>query len=139
MKCELCDTAGGTPIWSDARCRVVHVAEPGYAGYCRVIWTSHVREMTDLTEAERSHCMRVVLAVETALREQLRPDKVNLASLGNITPHLHWHVVARFRDDPHFPTAVWGAALRAPARGAELPADFHESVAATLSRITRES
>ena len=139
MKCELCETAGGTPIWSDERLRVVRVEEPGYAGYCRVIWNAHVREMTDLTEAERAHCMRVVLAVETALRERLRPEKMNLGSLGNVTPHLHWHVVARFRDDPHFPNAVWGTPLRAPFSMEKLPAAFFHSLAATLSRITRES
>ena len=135
MKCELCDSDGGTPIWRDARCRVVHVQEPGYAGYCRVIWNAHVKEMTDLTEAERAHCMRVVFALESALRERLRPDKVNLASLGNMTPHLHWHVVARFRDDPHFPSAVWGPPCRPPETAANPHADFISDLAATLSRL----
>ena len=139
MKCELCDTAGGMPIWSDERLRVVHVEEPGYAGYCRVIWNAHVREMTDLTEAERAHCMRVVLAVEAALRERLRPEKMNLGSLGNVTPHLHWHVIARFRDDPHFPNAVWGAPLRAPFPVKKPHAEFFKLLAATLSRITQKS
>jgi diadenosine tetraphosphate (Ap4A) HIT family hydrolase len=135
MKCELCDSDGGTPIWRDERCRVVHVQEPGYAGYCRVIWNAHVKEMTDLTEAERAHCMRVVFALESALRERLRPDKVNLASLGNMTPHLHWHVVARFRDDPHFPNAVWSPACRAPETVENPHADFIAGLAATLSRL----
>ena len=135
MKCELCDSDGGTPIWRDARCRVVHVQEPGYAGYCRVIWNAHVKEMTDLTEAERAHCMRVVFALESALREWLRPDKVNLASLGNMTPHLHWHVVARFRDDPHFPNAVWGPPGRPPETAENLHADFIAGLATTLSRL----
>ena len=139
MRCELCETAGGTPIWSDERLRVVHVEEPGYAGYFRVIWKAHVREMTDLTEAERAHCMRVVFGVEAALRERLRPEKVNLGSLGNMTPHLHWHVIARFRDDPHFPNSVWGAPLRPAAAAEKPPAEFLESLAATLSRINPES
>ena len=139
MKCELCETPGGAPIWSDERLRVVRVDEPGYAGYCRVIWNAHVREMTDLTQAERAHCMRVVYAVEAALREGLRPEKVNLGSLGNMTPHLHWHVVARFRDDPHFPNAVWGAPLRAPAPVAILHGQLFASLAVTLSRMKGES
>jgi len=135
MKCELCDGDGGTPIWRDGRCCVVHVQEPGYAGYCRVIWNAHVKEMTDLTEAERTHYMRVVFTLESALRDWLRPDKVNLASLGNMTPHLHWHVIARFRDDPHFPNSAWGAPCR-PAATAEKPrADFFAALAATLSRL----
>lgn len=111
--CELCDTPGGEPVWQDERCRVVLVNEPGYPGFCRVIWNAHVKEMTDLPEADRNHFMRVVFAVEATLREQMRPDKINLASLGNLVPHLHWHVIPRFSDDPHFPAPVWAAAKRA--------------------------
>lgn len=113
MTCDLCDKAGGELLWENAQLRVVYVAEPGYEGYCRVIWQAHVAEMSDLGETDRAFCMRVVFAVETALRELVKPDKINLASLGNFTPHVHWHVIARFRDDAHFPQAIWGARARA--------------------------
>jgi diadenosine tetraphosphate (Ap4A) HIT family hydrolase len=63
--------------------------------------------------------MRVVFAVEAALRGLMRPDKINLASLGNLVPHLHWHVIPRFGDDPHFPAPIWAAPRRGePGRGA---------------------
>lgn len=115
--CELCDTTGGELVWQDAQCRVVLVDEPGYPGFCRAIWTAHVKEMTDLPEADRTHLMQVVFAVEATLRELMRPDKINLASLGNVVPHLHWHVIPRFADDPHFPAPIWAAPKRsAPAR-----------------------
>jgi diadenosine tetraphosphate (Ap4A) HIT family hydrolase len=68
--------------------------------------------MTDLRDADRAHLLRVVFAVEQALRRVARPAKINLASLGNHVPHLHWHVVPRFRDDAHFPEAVWAARRR---------------------------
>jgi diadenosine tetraphosphate (Ap4A) HIT family hydrolase len=112
MACELCDQPGGVEIWRDERCRAVSVEEPGYPGFCRVIWNAHVREITDLSAGDRSHLMRIVFALEAALRERLNPEKINLASLGNMTPHLHWHVIPRFRDDPHFPNPIWGSALR---------------------------
>ena len=115
MSCELCDSDGGELLWRDASCRVVYIDEPGYRGFCRVIWADHVKEMTDLPEDDRAHLMRVVFAVEAVLRESLHPHKLNLASLGNATPHLHWHVIPRFRDDPHFPNPIWGAQLRTPA------------------------
>ena len=57
--------------------------------------------------------MDAVFATEAALRDLIRPDKINLASLGNTTPHLHWHVIPRFRDDRHFPRPVWAE----PSRG----------------------
>jgi diadenosine tetraphosphate (Ap4A) HIT family hydrolase len=114
MSCELCEGNGGEVIWRDQQCRAVWVAEPSYAGYCRVIWNAHVAEMTDLAEAERARLMRVVFALEAGLRVLLRPDKINLASLGNAVPHLHWHVIPRFRGDPHFPGSIWGPPLRQP-------------------------
>jgi diadenosine tetraphosphate (Ap4A) HIT family hydrolase len=107
MVCELCSRTGGELLWQDERCRVVHVSEPGYAGFCRVIWEAHVKEMTDLSAADRLHFMEVVFAVESVVREQLQPAKMNLASLGNQVPHLHWHVIPRFTDDPHFPDPIW--------------------------------
>jgi diadenosine tetraphosphate (Ap4A) HIT family hydrolase len=111
--CELCDTPGGTLLWQGARCRVVLVEDADYPGYCRVIWNRHVKEMSDLHESERDACMRVVFAVESALRAALKPNKINLASFGNMTPHLHWHVIPRYRTDKHFPQPVWGSAQRA--------------------------
>jgi diadenosine tetraphosphate (Ap4A) HIT family hydrolase len=117
MACELCDNDGGDVLWRDHQLRVVLVSDADYHGYCRVIWNAHVAEMTDLADTQRAHVMRVTFAVEAALREHLRPDKINLASLGNFTPHLHWHVIARFINDAHFPQSVWGERQRdAPPR-----------------------
>ena len=112
MNCELCDQNGGELLWRDERSRVVLVDDPDYAGFCRVIWQSHVREMTALSIDDRAHFMSVVFAVEETLRELMKPDKMNLASLGNMTPHLHWHVIPRFVDDKHFPAPIWGPAAR---------------------------
>jgi diadenosine tetraphosphate (Ap4A) HIT family hydrolase len=50
--------------------------------------------------------------VEALMREHLRPTKVNLASLGNVVPHLHWHVIARFDWDSHFPAPIWAEGQR---------------------------
>src|SRR5512140_2040898 len=105
--CAYCGSDGGRPVWRDARCRVVLTDEP-FTGFCRVVWNTHVREMTDLSEPDRAHLMKVVFAAEEALRFLLRPDKMNVASLGNLVPHVHWHVIPRFADDSHFPQPVWG-------------------------------
>lgn len=110
--CELCRQDGGEVLHRDAELRVVLVDDAGHPGFCRVIWNAHVREMTDLPEPQRARLMAVVWRVEAALREVLQPDKVNLASLGNMTPHLHWHVIARHADDPQFPDAVWAPPRR---------------------------
>jgi diadenosine tetraphosphate (Ap4A) HIT family hydrolase len=113
--CELCEGDGGEILWQDERCRVVRIEDEDYPGFCRVVWASHVREMSDLSDIDRGHFMRVVFAVERALRDALAPFKINLASLGNVTPHLHWHVIPRFPDDRHFPNPIWASPEREPA------------------------
>ena len=125
--CELCDTEGGQLILSNEFLRVVLVDEGDFPGFARVIWNDHVREMTDLAAADQQHLMQAVFAVERAQREVLAPTKINLASLGNVTPHLHWHVIPRAVDDSHFPQPVWGARQREPG----------ESIAASRTRLDR--
>lgn len=135
MACELCAGDGGEVLWRDPHCRVVYVDEPGYPGYCRVIWNAHVGEMTDLSGTERALLMDVVLAVEAALRELLRPEKMNLASLGNLTPHLHWHVIPRRADDRHYPNPIWGAPMREPPADSRRPAsDIRKALVQRLRR-----
>lgn len=112
ITCPLCRPEGENLLWQDERCRIILVQDPAYAGYCRVIWNAHVKEMTDLPTGDRLHVMAVVLAVEEVLRELLQPAKINLAALGNMVPHLHWHIIPRFADDPHFPDAIWATARR---------------------------
>lgn len=111
-QCELCTTSGGDLLWQNEQCRVVLVDEPGYPGFCRVIWKHHVREMTDLDTETRNGFMNTVFATESAVRQVCTPDKVNLASLGNMTPHLHWHVIPRWREDQHFPAPIWATPRR---------------------------
>lgn len=111
-ECELCHRPGGDVLWEDADCRVVGVSDPDYPGFCRVVLKRHVREMSDLPAAAQAALMRVVFTVEASVRALYQPDKINLASFGNVVPHLHWHVIPRWRDDRHFPEPIWGVPQR---------------------------
>ncbi len=118
-------------LWFDAFCRVILVTDADFPGYCRVILNAHVKEMSDLPPADRQRLMDVVFAVEAAVREVVLPDKINLASLGNMVPHVHWHVIPRWADDPKFPDSIWSPARReATVRG--LPSDLRARLAALL-------
>lgn len=110
--CELCAASGGAVLWSNGNCRVVKVDDPVLPGFWRVIWHAHVGEMTDLPLLARNDLMAVVFALEAAIRECWQPDKINLASFGNVVPHLHWHVIPRWRDDRFFPEPIWGKPQR---------------------------
>ena len=112
MSCPLCIEDGGALVWRGERLRVIRAKEAGFPAFYRVVWNAHVAEFSDLAAADRVHCMEAVVRVEQALRQHLSPTKVNIAALGNMVPHLHWHVIARFDWDSHFPSPVWAAAQR---------------------------
>src|SRR5215218_5796555 len=110
--CELCDQTGGEVLHHAEKLRVVLIDDAHYPGFCRVVWNEHVKEMTDLAPEDRVLLMDAVWRVEAAQRETMSPDKINVASLGNMTPHVHWHVIPRFADDAHFPGPVWAQQQR---------------------------
>ena len=112
VACPLCTAVGGALVFQAQQFRVIRADEAGFPAFYRVVWSAHVAEFSDLALAERNLCMAAVTVVEQVLREQLHPTKVNLAALGNVVPHLHWHVIARFDWDSHFPLPVWCQAQR---------------------------
>ena len=135
--CVLCTTAGGALVWQGARLRVIRAEEPGFPAFYRVVWSDHAREFSDLSAQEAVLCMQVVATVERVLREQLQPTKINLAALGNMVAHLHWHVIARFDWDSHFPAAIWAPAQRErlPEREAALAARLPEVEARLVAAL----
>jgi diadenosine tetraphosphate (Ap4A) HIT family hydrolase len=110
--CELCDLNVPTVVDND-RFAVILVDDANYPGFARVIWKDHVREVSDLADADRLLLNDAVYRLELAVRDVMQPLKVNVASLGNVVPHLHWHVIPRYADDAHFPAPVWAQAVRA--------------------------
>lgn len=127
MDCPICQAENEEILWQSPNIRVIAVHNEANApAFCRVIWHAHVAEMTDLPPESRRELMDVVYRVEAAMRQVLNPRKINLVSLGNVVPHLHWHVVARFDDDACFPAPIWANAVR-EARLA-LPEDWSNQV-----------
>lgn len=111
--CPLCTAPGGELVFQGKKFRVIRALETGFPAFYRLVWTAHLAEFSDLSLPDQRLCMAAVNAVESALRTCLQPTKINLAALGNAVPHLHWHVIARFDWDSHFPAPVWAQALRA--------------------------
>ena len=112
MDCVFCREDGGELLWADDALRVVLADEPDFPGFCRVIWNAHVAEMSDLSDNERAKLMTAVNGVERAIRRVVAPAKVNLASLGNQVPHVHWHVIPRHSNDSRFPLPIWAPRQR---------------------------
>lgn len=108
--CPLCKDIGGDLILKTEKYRVIWADEALYPGFLRVIWNAHVREFSDLNDEDRIALMNVVVTLERFVLNDMQADKCNVATLGNVVPHLHWHVIPRFTDDAHFPAPVWGSA-----------------------------
>ncbi|WP_294637553.1 HIT family protein [uncultured Aquabacterium sp.] len=141
-RCELCEQEGGIPVFRNDTLRVIRAEDADHPAFYRVIWNAHVAEWTDLAPADRSRIMQAVAKVETVLRERLKPTKVNLASLGNMVPHLHWHVIARFDWDGRWPAPVWAPLReRVPDAAARLGlplAELDRHVAQALQGLTTD-
>lgn len=140
--CVLCESIGGRLVFEASEFRVIHADEVGFPGFYRVIWRDHAAEFSDLSAADRAVCTEAVTAIEHCLRNHLAPTKINLAALGNMVPHLHWHVIARYDWDTHFPAPVWAAAQRdrdadrEAALRAQLPAAEAAMIAALSKRTS---
>ncbi|TAL88907.1 MAG: HIT family protein [Candidimonas sp.] len=130
--CPLCRHTSDDVLWQNNQLRVISVTDADYPGLTRVIWNDHVKEMTDLSPKQRTDLMTAVWQVERAQRCHLKPDKINLAQFGNMTPHLHWHVIARWQADSRFPEAIWAPA---PARTPEQIAAWQKQSALLTRQV----
>jgi diadenosine tetraphosphate (Ap4A) HIT family hydrolase len=79
-------------------------------------------ELHDLAPGDLMAMSDEIVRASRVLKGLFRPDKINVAALGNQVPQLHVHVIARFAGDPAWPGPVWGAVPRKP-YGAEALAD----------------
>jgi hypothetical protein len=87
-----------------------------------MIANRHVTELTWLAKPEQDQLFKLIIArSKNIFKVHLKPHKINQASLGNQTPHLHWHIIPRWNDDPCFPDSIWSA-TRNPEPSPELEA-----------------
>jgi diadenosine tetraphosphate (Ap4A) HIT family hydrolase len=120
--CAHCAGLNEDRLWAGELFRIVLVHGTGFEGWCRVIWHEHVAELTNLAAQQREAVLKAVVGVEEALRSELNPAKINIASLATGMPHLHFHIIPRFADDPTFPEPVWLPPVRSSVR--QLPTGF---------------
>ena len=68
----------------------------------------NIVEITDLSTNEFNQLNLETLKVARIMRAEFNPDKLNIATLGNVVSQMHVHIVARFKNDNLFPKPVWG-------------------------------
>ena len=79
----------------------------GYAGWCILLLKTHEEHLDRLPVARQERLAGDLARVATAVREVFRPKRLNYECLGNVQPHVHWHVIPRHADDPQPDAAVW--------------------------------
>lgn len=78
-----------------------------------VVFTNEkYKELSHCPKELREEIFRVVDIIERAMLDYYNCDKVNIASFGNYVPHVHFHVMARFKEDSYFPEPMWGKKQR---------------------------
>ena len=110
MSCPLCFPKNENIIYQNDFFRVILVDD--IPGYIRVITNKHIKEFSDLSDEEATRLMLAVKKIEKAIIKTLNPDKVNIAMLGNMVPHLHVHIIPRFKNDPWWPNATFCEKVR---------------------------
>jgi len=133
--CSLCQETGGRLLWENDCFRIVAIMDDDWPGYLRIISQRHVREMTDFNQQERHMLFELLIRVETLMKKILQPHKINIASLGNLTPHQHWHVIGRWADDACFPGSIWSVPTQ-KTKPVALSAR-HEAAAALFAAIEK--
>ncbi|WP_395020814.1 HIT domain-containing protein [Dongia sp.] len=89
-------------------CRVLRMNDRAYPWLILVPRRVEKREIIDLSTADQGLLLGEIARASRAIRQALKPDKLNVAALGNVTPQLHVHVIGRFTDDPAWPRPIWG-------------------------------
>ncbi|TNE61455.1 MAG: HIT domain-containing protein [Alphaproteobacteria bacterium] len=134
--------ADTVPVIDLPLCRVLLMTDANYPWLVLVPRRMDARELHRLPAADQQVLMAEMTAVADVLEAKTSADKMNVASLGNMVPQLHVHVIARFEGDVAWPGPVWGAAPAAtydPARLARRVAALRKLLGARFGLAMRES
>ncbi|MEX2222189.1 MAG: HIT family protein [Candidatus Rokuibacteriota bacterium] len=108
MMCEQYGRSGGDLHVADLDVSRVFLHEDQFfPGYVLLVLRRHVTEIYDLPATERAALMEEVSRVAQALARVFRPVKMNYELLGNLVPHIHWHLVPRLATDPGLRGPIW--------------------------------
>ena len=70
------------------------------------------KEMTDCNKETKQEIWSLLDLIETEMLSYFKPEKINIASFANYVPQVHWHIMARFKDDSFYPECMWGKKQR---------------------------
>ncbi len=80
--------------------------------WLKVFTQRTLKEFSQCSVEEKVEIWRVLDIIERLMLKYYQADKINIASFGNMFPHVHWHITARFKNDSYFPEPMWGTRQR---------------------------
>lgn len=116
--CQLCERENYQQniIYETENFVILFVLEQNFYPLLRIICKNHYKELSDLPEFLQQELFALINKCEKIFLQTTaispKPDKINIASLGNYVPHLHFHVIARWQNDLHFPDSIWSQIRR---------------------------
>jgi diadenosine tetraphosphate (Ap4A) HIT family hydrolase len=113
-KLNALDAAGeGEVVWRFPHSVALLGSWQYYHGYCVLVSRHHAVELSGLTDDVRRDYLDELCLLARGIETTFQPYKLNYELLGNQVPHLHWHVFARYANDPDRLRPVWLALDRA--------------------------
>jgi diadenosine tetraphosphate (Ap4A) HIT family hydrolase len=103
--------------------------------WLKLFTTVPYKELTDVPKTLRKHLYEVMESIEEEMREYYQPEKINIAAFGNYLPHLHIHIMARFKEDSYFPEPMWGVKQRNASLSLGSAEKFYEKLLARLQTL----
>ena len=106
--------------------------EQTYRGRCVVAYRHHINELFELSDAERDRFMADVARAAKAMQAAFNPAKINYGAYSDKLPHLHFHLVPKYRDGPS-----WGAPFKMMPEPKQLlgSADYAGLIAAIKAKL----
>ena len=89
-------------------CKVLLMNDSQYPWFILVPRVAGVKEIIDLSEELQITLLQESGKLSKLLQQVFKPDKLNVAALGNMVPQLHVHHIARFTTDAAWPAPIWG-------------------------------
>lgn len=80
--------------------------------WLKIFTQAERREFSECTRDEKAAILDALDVIEKEMLSYYRPAKINIASFGNYVPLVHWHIMARFKEDSFFPEPMWGKRQR---------------------------
>jgi diadenosine tetraphosphate (Ap4A) HIT family hydrolase len=100
--------------------------------WLKIFAKKRCKEMSECDEETKKEIYRLLELIEKEMIAFFKPDKINIASFGNYVPHVHWHIMARFKKDSHFPEPMWGERQR---EGEDFTKDMDRFLASLKERL----